>query len=935
MGFLKSIDRPPACLLLLLLALCVCSAGGGQSDLAIRPAANAAPTSEDELSDQNVTQPVKNRPQAFKMTKFRLQGCRKKALKYIHCRPLLVAVCTLVVIECACVLTELMVDLQGIKYRFESQEKEIDRFVEHLKSKYPQAFTEASGFRSVRDLVYFLQHALPLWSPGDIANCRKFCPCRCPRTNFFSGARDVPSATESTAATNKMVASKESNAALKDNERVYQSEVRIERSHRTRRSVLGPYSSFDNRFVTKAKSSPKQVKQQHDYGASSSLTFSSWKEAKLLSLPQTPHFNIPTPFHSMSTSSSSLLSYYNARHQTRSVETYTDTKNQLENVFVDKVMTKPASRTLLSTLSSLKTLPGESASGGSPNTIDSSKAAANASADMINRNLLIPAEQSFKSTGNISKSAPPIPALSSLDDIFLLEVGHSTGSVFLLAELVPNLLKKGFNRTADNVRTQSSIYKTSKALHFVSLSILSVMVLETAVKLFCTGCAFFKKKFEVFDAFIVVSSFALDFVFLDSRWYETGKDVTTILVFLLPWRVVRIVNSFLMTMKHKHHLQIMNMKRARKKAELKSAKLQTLLTEIRKDVQLLVNLCRSHDVEEKDITACLYGKGRRKVTLSAMSTCTSLMLISTLGKDAIPEDDIYGKVFKEALNEGEVTDESIQEAQEVEEAAIEAAIQLDEQLEARRKSRKYRSRSKKPLVQRSYTVPRRTASVEMSVSNINETSGSNISYINDGFLTARGTSCRSDIMVLGPGSEFTTIDGATSTCTTLGFTSSDEEDQKDNGEDDSIGAGRNSHRRNRDLERGGSVDACIIIEDHLAIRPGKQQLLPQHSHPPASTLTPYKSVGSTSTDNESRSVKEDPGSGPSSRKGPAPALPVSHQTAEKTASSTSPTRSSAHPVPVARNKFRARGFLGGEASKRSNRSNSLVTFEVTTQVTHL
>ena len=47
----------------------------------------------------------------------------------------------------------------------------------------------------------------------------------------------------------------------------------------------------------------------------------------------------------------------------------------------------------------------------------------------------------------------------------------------------------------------------------------------------------------MFDAFIVISSFILDVIFLDSRWYETGKDATTILVLLLPWRVVRIVNS--------------------------------------------------------------------------------------------------------------------------------------------------------------------------------------------------------------------------------------------------------------------------------------------------------------------------------------------------------------------------------------------------------
>ncbi|XP_059152717.1 uncharacterized protein LOC131938628 [Physella acuta] len=344
----------------------------------------------------------------------------------------------------------------------------------------------------------------------------------------------------------------------------------------------------------------------------------------------------------------------------------------------------------------------------------------------------------------------------TLEDIFVLQVNNIIDSFFLVAEFVPSHADGNGTKYLQYVDEYSKVYKSSKALHFVSLSILSVMVLETAIKLFCTGCAFLKKRFEVFDAFIVVSSFALDFVFLDSRWYETGKDATTILVLLLPWRVVRIVNSFLMTMKHKHHIQMMNMKRARKKAELKAAKLQTLLSEIRKDVQLLVALCRSHDVEEKDITACLYGKGRRSVTLSAMSTCTSLMLISTLGKDAIQEDDIYGKVFKEALNEGDST-ELNSEIQQAEEAAIDAAIELDEQIEARRKSKKYKS--KKTRVKRSYTVPRRTASVEIPEPDINE-NNSNIYYINDGFLTAQATSPRN-------GTEFSTLAGALAGCSTV------------------------------------------------------------------------------------------------------------------------------------------------------------------------
>ncbi|RUS91287.1 hypothetical protein EGW08_000901 [Elysia chlorotica] len=181
----------------------------------------------------------------LKLSPWLSEKCRKRALKYIHCRPLLVAVCTLVVIECACVLTELMVDLQGIKYRFESQEKEVDRFVEHLKSKYPQAFTEGSGFKSVRDLVHFLQHALPLWPPGDVTNCRKLCPCTCAKVNSSSRAETMAGATGGSSAESKGGSPGESSEALRTVHRTLASGVKVQRSGMVRRSV------YDKQPVTR------------------------------------------------------------------------------------------------------------------------------------------------------------------------------------------------------------------------------------------------------------------------------------------------------------------------------------------------------------------------------------------------------------------------------------------------------------------------------------------------------------------------------------------------------------------------------------------------------------------------------------------------------------------------------------------------------------
>ncbi|KAK0051587.1 hypothetical protein Bpfe_018976 [Biomphalaria pfeifferi] len=85
----------------------------------------------------------------------------------------------------------------------------------------------------------------------------------------------------------------------------------------------------------------------------------------------------------------------------------------------------------------------------------------------------------------------------ALEDIFVLEINNIMDSFYLVAEFVPNRVGSNDTKNVQYNEEYSKVYKSSKALHFISLSILSVMVLETAIKLFCTGCAFFKKKFEV------------------------------------------------------------------------------------------------------------------------------------------------------------------------------------------------------------------------------------------------------------------------------------------------------------------------------------------------------------------------------------------------------------------------------------------------------
>lgn len=49
----------------------------------------------------------------------------------------------------------------------------------------------------------------------------------------------------------------------------------------------------------------------------------------------------------------------------------------------------------------------------------------------------------------------------------------------------------------------------------------------------------------------------------------------------------------------------------------------------------------NHDV----IRPAADGLGRRSTTLNAVTSCTTIMLVSALGKDAYCEDEIYGRLF--------------------------------------------------------------------------------------------------------------------------------------------------------------------------------------------------------------------------------------------------------------------------------------------------
>ena len=77
-------------------------------------------------------------------------------------------------------------------------------------------------------------------------------------------------------------------------------------------------------------------------------------------------------------------------------------------------------------------------------------------------------------------------------------------------------------------------------LHYMSLTILSIFMVELFFKLIALGKEFFHHKLEIFDAFVIVSSFILDII---SLVYEEAFAALELLVLLRLWRIVRVVNG--------------------------------------------------------------------------------------------------------------------------------------------------------------------------------------------------------------------------------------------------------------------------------------------------------------------------------------------------------------------------------------------------------
>lgn len=79
-----------------------------------------------------------------------------------------------------------------------------------------------------------------------------------------------------------------------------------------------------------------------------------------------------------------------------------------------------------------------------------------------------------------------------------------------------------------------------QVFHYLSLSILTIFLVEVGFKVFVYRREFFHHKFEVLDGIVVIVSFILDIVLI---FREHEFEAVGLLILLRLWRVARIING--------------------------------------------------------------------------------------------------------------------------------------------------------------------------------------------------------------------------------------------------------------------------------------------------------------------------------------------------------------------------------------------------------
>lgn len=179
------------------------------------------------------------------------------------------------------------------------------------------------------------------------------------------------------------------------------------------------------------------------------------------------------------------------------------------------------------------------------------------------------------------------------------------------------------------------LHELTHAFHLGSMVILTVLLVETKLKILAMGKKFLNHKIEVFDAFVITVSWALDIAFWEGLWAHPENEAANIMIFILPWRVIRIVNSFVMVIQEKDQVQLKIVKQQYRGSVKRASDMKMKVELYRIELRHLQSLCRRRGATEKEIQSCApEGKRRRSSLLPVLTRLASVGLLGSVSSSA-------------------------------------------------------------------------------------------------------------------------------------------------------------------------------------------------------------------------------------------------------------------------------------------------------------
>uniref|UniRef100_A0A8C8RLN1 Voltage-gated hydrogen channel 1 n=1 Tax=Pelusios castaneus TaxID=367368 RepID=A0A8C8RLN1_9SAUR len=130
-----------------------------------------------------------------------------------------------------------------------------------------------------------------------------------------------------------------------------------------------------------------------------------------------------------------------------------------------------------------------------------------------------------------------------------------------------------------------------KVFHYMSLSIVTIFLVEVGFKIFIYRLEFFHHKFEVMDGIVVVVSFIIDVVLL---FREHEFQAAGLLILLRLWRVARIINGIILSVKTRSEQRVSKLKQANRQLTAKVEQLEYSCTEKEQEIERLNKLLQQH-----------------------------------------------------------------------------------------------------------------------------------------------------------------------------------------------------------------------------------------------------------------------------------------------------------------------------------------------------